>query len=112
MNTLKSINLAIRFLLELAAVAAVTYWGFTVGNTVATKIFLGIGAPLLVVGVWAVFVAPKAVVTLPRLVRHALGLVVLILAAAALAGAGQVPLAILFGIVVLLNAALLVIWEQ
>lgn len=112
MNALKSMNLAIRFLLEFAAVAAVTYWGFTVGDTVATKLILGIGAPLLVVVVWAVFVAPKAVVRLPRSIRHILGLVILILAAVALAGAGQVTLAILFAIVVLVNAALLVIWDQ
>lgn len=112
MDTIKSTNLLLRFLLELAALAAVCYWGFRTGTGTGTKVLLGIGAPVLVGVIWGLFVAPKAVVTLSEPARVILGLVVLELSALALAAAGQTPVAILFGILILVNAVLMVLWRQ
>jgi hypothetical protein len=55
-----AINLTVRFLLELCALAALGYWGFTTGSGPLGKAFLGLGAPILAAVVWGAFVAPKA----------------------------------------------------
>ena len=44
---LQSANLALRFLLELAALGALAYWGSRTGSVPITKLGLGIGTPLL-----------------------------------------------------------------
>jgi hypothetical protein len=57
-------------------------------------------------------VAPKAAVHLPGLIPFVLGLVILELAAVALAAAGHPFSAVIFGAIVVINAALMLIWEQ
>jgi hypothetical protein len=111
-ETLKQANLGLRFLFELCALVALGYWGFRTDWGTAAKIGLGIGAPLLMAVVWGAFVAPKARVTLPATAREFLGLAILELAAVALAAAGAPALAIAFGILVLVNAVLKVVWNQ
>lgn len=112
MSVMKFVNLALRFLLELAAVAALTYWGFKTGGGTLTKFLLGIGVPALFIGIWGIFVSPRATVSLPGPAKFVLGLILLELAAFALAAAGQPILAMAFGAVVLINAALIAIWRQ
>ena len=112
MQLIKSANLALRFLLELCALAALAYWGFQTGRVLSAKIGLCIGAPLLAVVVWAMLVAPNAAVHLPGLVPFVLGLVILGLAAVALAAAGHPYLAVIFGAIVVINAALMLVWGQ
>ncbi|HEU0027454.1 MAG TPA: YrdB family protein [Ktedonobacterales bacterium] len=99
-------NLAVAFLVELAALAALGYWGVQVGNGTAAKIALGVGAPLLMIVAWWLFIAPRAVVTVPRLVNLALRILVFGLAVAALAVAGRPDWAWVFGVVVAANLAL------
>jgi Protein of unknown function (DUF2568) len=112
MDILKSSNLALRFLIELGALAAVAYWGVHTGQGLPLKIALGVGALLLLAVVWGTFVAPRAAVRLPRPTTFVLGLVILELAALALAIAGQRPLAIAYAVIVALNAVLLLAWQQ
>jgi hypothetical protein len=95
----------------LLALLAFGYWGFVTGEG-AMKWGLAVGLPVLVAIVWAVFVAPKAAARLPRLAKLVLGLVILEAAAVALAAAGQPGLATWLAIVVLANAALILIWRQ
>ena len=57
---LKGLLLAIRFGLELAALAALGYWGIETGDGAVTKIVLGLGAPLVAAVLWGLFVSPKA----------------------------------------------------
>jgi len=64
---LLSVNLGVRFLLELCALAALGYWGFRLELEVVVKIAAGLGAPLLAAVVWGVFVSPKASFPLPGL---------------------------------------------
>ncbi|MDQ6660257.1 MAG: YrdB family protein [Chloroflexota bacterium] len=104
MELIKSVNLALRFLLELCAVAALAYWGFQSGSGLIMKIILGVGVPLLTVVIWAIFVASNAAVHLPEPIPFVLGLIILGLAAAALA--------VVFGVIVVINAVLMVIWGQ
>src|SRR3954469_10242519 len=52
-------NYGLRFLLEMAALAALAYWGFHEFGGVAQWV-IGLGAPLLVAVVWGTFMSPKA----------------------------------------------------
>jgi hypothetical protein len=54
----QALALALRFLLELGALAALAWWGFSVGNGI-WAVVLGLGAPLLAVAVWGTLAAPK-----------------------------------------------------
>jgi Protein of unknown function (DUF2568) len=59
---LTAANLALRFLLELAAIGTLGYWGFRTGSGPLAKAALGLGAPTVAMVVWGTFVAPKATV--------------------------------------------------
>jgi len=76
-------NLALRFLLELAALAALAYWGGGVRWVVA------IAAPVAWIALWATFGSPKARVTLSNGQRIAFEAIVFGAAAVALWAAGQ-----------------------
>lgn len=112
MTVLKNANLALSFLLELCALAAVGYWGIQTGQTTLAKIVLGIGAPLLVAILWGLFAAPKAPRRLNGLSLLLFKVVVFGLAILALASTGQTTPAIIFAIVVLVNLTLSAIWRQ
>jgi uncharacterized protein DUF2568 len=94
---LRGATLTVRFLCELAMLAALAYWGFTVGDGVGAWL-LGIGAPLLAALVWGALVAPKAGWPVPIPTRVAIELVVFGAAAAALAVAGQPLAAVVLGV--------------
>jgi hypothetical protein len=66
----------------------------------------------LTVVVWALFIAPNAVVRLSEPVPFVLGLVFLLLAAVALSAAGHSTLAVVFGVIIVINAILMIIWRQ
>lgn len=60
-----TVALAVRFLLELGALAALAYWGYRTGTGFA-RYALALGAPLAAAVVWGVLVAPKSSRRLPR----------------------------------------------
>ncbi|NOH02728.1 MAG: YrdB family protein [Chloroflexi bacterium] len=51
-SILKWMNVGLRALMELGIVIALGYWGYSVGNSTAMKIFLAIAVPLIVFGFW------------------------------------------------------------
>ncbi|HEU5345175.1 MAG TPA: YrdB family protein [Ktedonobacterales bacterium] len=106
MSTLKMGNLALAFLLELAMLGALCYWGFAVGSGWLAKVALGVGAPLVVAVLWGLFMAPRAVFPASRPIYWLLFVVFFGGAALALASAGQLALAVVFAVVVILNRAL------
>ena len=93
MRLLRLVNLAVRFLLELGALAAVGYWGGTVPAGAAARTVLAIGLPCLVATFWGLFVSPKAPVRSGLMGRAVLGFVVFAAAAAALQSRGHARLA-------------------
>jgi len=97
MSGLRGVTLTVRFLCELAMLAALAFWGFGAGEGVWGWV-LGIGAPLLAAAVWGAFVAPRARWPVPASVRLAIELVLFGVAAVALAAAGQPPAAVVLGI--------------
>jgi hypothetical protein len=112
METIKLANLALRFLLELCALAALAYWGFKTGESVVAKIGLGIGAPLLAAIVWGTFLAPRASIPTPEFLRLTLELVVFGSAAAALYSAGRPTLAWVLILAFVINRVPMYAWRQ
>lgn len=84
MDTLRAANLVLRFLLELAALAAFGYWGVTTVASRGVQVALAIVLPSIIAIVWALFISPKARFPTGAFGRASLGLVVFLLAAAAL----------------------------
>ncbi len=112
MTAIKIINLLLRFLLELGALAAVGYWGFHTGRSVLTKIILGLGAPLLVAVFWGVFVAPGADVPVSGALHLVMELGVFALATASLFAVDRPRLAWMLGLVFVINRLLMAFWRQ
>ena len=101
------INLTGRFLLELAAIGAVAIWGYQAVGPLPIRIGLAIGAAAGFIAFWSLVVAPRADNAIPADVRVLIGSVVLLLAAGAMAMAGQPTLGLLFAAAVILNTVLL-----
>ena len=112
MELIKGANLAFRFLLELCALGALVYWGFTTGSGTLAKMGLGIGTPLMAAVVWAMFVSPQASVQLPGILVLLLQVLVFGSAAAGLAATGHRTMALAFGALVITNAVLMNVWGQ
>jgi len=100
-------NHALRFALELAALAALSYWGFHTGRSALADIVLGIGAPLLAAVVWGVWAAPRSARRRRGAALLAVQMAVFAAAATGLAAAGQTVLAVAFALVVAVNTVLL-----
>lgn len=60
MPNLQTINLSLRFVLELSLLAALGYGGFQLDQGWPVRILIGLGLPLLAALIWGTFVAPKA----------------------------------------------------
>lgn len=101
---MKTANLAVYFLLELCAFAALGYWGWNVGNGVILKVMLAIGLPLAVAVIWGLFLAPRASRPLPHPAQSAVKLVIFLLAAGSLAMTGQTMLAGVFAVAAIVSA--------
>ena len=99
-------NLTLAFALELCALAALCYWGFSVGGGPVAKAVLGIGAPVCAAVLWGLFAAPRALVSVPLL---GLGTKVVVFGSATLAlyVTGHHVLAIVLAFLVVANAAMI-----
>ena len=104
-------NLALKFLLELAAFAAFAYWGATTGDG-AVPVVLAIAAPLVAIGLWATWAAPKSGRRLGTPARIPFELGIFALAVVALLAAGATVAAIVLAALVAVNALLLTRFDQ
>jgi Protein of unknown function (DUF2568) len=109
---LKSINLTLAFLLELALLAAFGYWGFQTGSGTLVKGLLGIGLPLLAAVIWGFFMAPNSARHLQGGAYLALKALLFGLGVAALMATGRIALGVAFAVVVVINTILLYVWQQ
>ncbi len=107
MSLLRNINLGIRFLLELSALAAFGYWGFTARAQIGWRVFLAFVLPLGVAVVWGLFISPKARISTGRHGQVWLGLVIFLLAAFALARRGHPSAALAFALISAISSLLL-----
>ncbi|MET8949541.1 YrdB family protein [Streptomyces sp. NPDC004393] len=101
-----AVNEVLAFLIELAALVCLGWWGFGAGHEGVLRIVLGVATPALAVVVWGLFAAPRA-----RL-RPGLPLVLVVKAvvlgggAAALYAVGHPVAAGVLAAVTLVNTAL------
>src|SRR3954468_4404105 len=68
-DTVRYLNLGLRFVLELGALVARAWGGVHVGGWTGAELILGICLPLLAAVIWWLFVAPKARFSVPLRVR-------------------------------------------
>ena len=106
------INIALRFILELCALASFAYWGFHISQSMPIKLLLGIGSPLLVIIIWGLFGSPAAPLPLKGFNRILLEMLIFGLAVFALFSSGKTNLGFIFAIIVIINRILLYIWDQ
>ncbi len=111
MDALRAANLAVKFVLEIAAVTAFAYWGATVSSSGVVAVMLAVGAPLIAIVLWGTFAAPRAPRRLPLRLRVPFELGVFALAALALRAASSAA-AIGFASVVIANSLLLTLLRQ
>lgn len=109
-SPLQAAVLALKFGLELAALAAVAVWGARTGSG-AVSVLLAVAAPLVVAAVWGRWNAPRAAHRLDPLPRLALELAVFLAASAALVAAELATLGIVLAVVAIAVEALLYRWE-
>jgi hypothetical protein len=108
---LRPANDGLRFLLELSALAAVAYWGWSEHGPVWRWVLV-VAAPLAIALLWGRFVAPKAKVRVGDPWKLLLEVLVFGGAAAALADADQPVLAIVLAAAALLHLALTFALDQ
>lgn len=98
------VNLALRFILEIFALIALGYWGWT-QTSGSWHILWALGLPALAAILWGTFRVPndpgKAPVPIPGGLRLALELIIFAAAVMALYDAGLVLLSNIFGLLVL-----------
>ena len=106
------LNLALRFLLEVAALVAIGYWGFSQHSGI-WRFLLGIGLPVIAAAAWATFAVPddpsrsgKAPVPVPGVLRLVLELSLFGVAAWALYDASSTMLALILAIITIAHYAL------
>jgi hypothetical protein len=114
LSTVRLLNLGLKFVLEITALACLGIWGATIAHGPAAVI-LAIGLPLLTAVLWGTFAAPKARRRLPLRLRVPFELSVFAVAAVALWRSESATPAVTFAGLVLLNALLLTAlgqWEE
>lgn len=105
-------NLALRFLTELAGIAAIGYAGFQIAAPVPLRVAAGFGGAVALIAAWAAIVAPNTVNGLSQPQKDLIGTGLLLLAALALAIAGQLRLGIAFAAIVIVNTVLLFLFGE
>ncbi len=110
MNVVIWANRVLRFLLELAALAAVGYWGLNAGEG-ALGWVVAIVAVSVVIAVWALFVSPKHTIETSKPVEFAIEAAVWLAAGAAIYATGSGALALAFVGVSLVSGALNYAWR-
>jgi hypothetical protein len=112
MNVLHAGNLALRFFLELSALAATAYWGATAATGHIGQLALALALPSLVAVLWALFISPKARIPSGPFGRAFLGLIVFLLATAALWSRGRTALAMIYGSLAVISSVLIFVRPQ
>lgn len=108
---MRSVNLLVRFLLELSALAALVFAGSRAAQH-SVAITLAIAGPCCFAVLWWLFAAHKARCALPRPGKAIVGLLLLEASAIVLAIAGRAALAGIFAVLILANSGLMHVWRQ
>jgi hypothetical protein len=99
-------NEALAFLLELAMLAGLAWWGASLHASLLTRVLLAVAAPLAAAVVWGLFAAPRPHFRMPAAGVLVVKAVVFVVTALAVYAAGQHVVAIVVGVVAFLNAGI------
>lgn len=111
-GVLKGANLGVAFLLEVVALIAFAFWGWTVGTHDVTRLLLMIAVPVAAAYVWGAFLSPKPEFQLPLAVVAFAQLAFFVLAVLALWGSGHRVASLVTAAVLVINRGLLAAWRQ
>jgi hypothetical protein len=111
-RTMRNLNLLFRFVLELVVLVALFLWGTSVSGEFIVQMVLGLGAPVLALATWGLFVAPRASRRLPDPQRLAVEIVVFGAGVLAFLARGDTLLALLLGAAAAISLGLMFNWGQ
>lgn len=109
---LKTLNLALAFILELFMLYAIGYWGVHLKQSTVIRWVVGIGLPVVVAIIWGVFLAPKSVIQIPHHIKLLGKFILMESAAALLYTTGKTNMTIYFAVISAINFLLILIWKQ
>jgi hypothetical protein len=112
-QSLRSGNMLLAFLLEVAMLAAFCYAGWVLPPVMWLRIGLAIGLPALAIVLWGMWAAPRAGkrrLKMPALMIFKL--IIFALATAAWVVAGQAFIAAIFGALVVINLLAMLAFRQ
>jgi len=111
-RTMRSLNLAFRFVLELLVLVALFLFGLGASSDLLIALPVAIGLVLIVMAIWGLFVAPRASHRLPDPTRLGVELTIFFIGVLAFGLAVSWIVAVLFGLAVLVSLALLFMLGQ
>jgi hypothetical protein len=112
LTVVRTLNLAVRLVLELAVLAAAAYMGFTLDDADPVRALAGVGGPLILIVVWSLWGAPRARFKLSGGAHLVLDIVWFGAGAAALLAAGRPGWAAALVVIYLINTILIFAWKQ
>jgi len=108
----RAANLAVRFVLEIAALVALGLWGWNAPGPVAVQVIAAAVTPLAAAVVWGTWVAPKAPRRLPDPLRLGIEVLVFGNAVVGLLATGHPGWAVALAATYALNVGLMFAWDQ
>jgi hypothetical protein len=105
-------NEALAFLLELAMLAGLAWWGASRDASLISRVLLAVAAPVAAAVVWGLFAAPRARVRMPVAGVLVIKAVAFVLTAIAVYSAGLHMIAIVGGVIAFLNAGIAAVDRQ
>ncbi|MGW6437042.1 YrdB family protein [Peribacillus butanolivorans] len=112
LSVFQMVNLSVRFLLEIFALAVYGYWGFKVGNTSIMKVFFSIVIPIGIAIFWGAFGSPKASIQLSAQLHLLLEALIFLVPAGLLLSLKNVKLAWFYGFTVIVNRIFMMLLDQ
>lgn len=109
LSTIRVINLAVRFLLEIETLVAFTVWGATLRASATVRIVAAVVLPVALALFWGLFVSPKARFSTGVPGQAGLGLLVFLIGAWAVRDLGYAGAATALALVAVLSSLVLVL---
>jgi hypothetical protein len=99
-------NEALAFVLELAMLAGLAWWGASQDASLISRVLLAVAGPLAAAIVWGLFAAPRARFLMPAAGVLVVKAAVFVVTAVAVYSAGLHTVAIVGGVIAFLNAGI------